>query len=147
MKNNKKKWKKKGKKAQNRALKFEKHTKCKKIFSKHFLLGFWIKTFLSSMKLIHFLRLVTLKFFQNKYWSEIETKDLFGCTKYKFLHNYTSWVTIWTFWNKMFLIFCCDINLKITFTLNLKYINLWDFISCQIRLYYWINSVASGGSI
>ena len=48
--------------AQNRALNFEKHTKWKKIFLNIFLLGFWPKTFLTSMKLnILFLKLVSVK--------------------------------------------------------------------------------------
>ena len=53
-----------GKIPQNRALKFEKHTKCQKIFSNHFLLGFWLKIFLTSIKLIHFLKSVSVNFFQ-----------------------------------------------------------------------------------
>ena len=36
-------------------------TKCKKFFSKLFLLGFWPKTFLTSMKVIYFLKLVSVK--------------------------------------------------------------------------------------
>jgi len=69
------------KKAQNRALNFEKHTKCKKIFFKHFLLGFWPKTFLTSMGLILLLKLVSVNFLRNECSSESETKDLFGCTE------------------------------------------------------------------
>ena len=70
------------KKAENRALNFEKHTKCKKIFFKYFLLAFWPKTFLTSMKLIYTLSqisLVSVNFLKNECSSESE--NLFGCTE------------------------------------------------------------------
>ena len=54
--------KKAGKKTQNRALKFENIQNVRKFFLNIFLLGFWPKTFLTSMKLnILFLKLASVK--------------------------------------------------------------------------------------
>ena len=53
----------------------------RKFFLNIFLLGFWSKIFLTSMKLIHFPKSVSVNFLKNECSSENETKDLFGCTK------------------------------------------------------------------
>jgi hypothetical protein len=52
----------------------------RKFFLNIFLLGFWPKKFLTGMKLIHFLKSVSVNFFY-ECSSEGEAKDLFGCTK------------------------------------------------------------------
>ena len=63
-KSEKKTEKKKPKKnPQNRALKFENMQNVRKFFLKMFLLGFWPKNVLTSMKLIYFLKLVSVKKF------------------------------------------------------------------------------------
>ena len=53
----------------------------RKFFLNIFLLGFWPKTFLTSIELTHFLKIVSVKNFQNEFSLESETKNLSGCTK------------------------------------------------------------------
>ena len=53
----------------------------RKFFLNIFLLGFWSKISLTSMKLIHFPKSVSVNLKKNECSSENETKDLFGCTK------------------------------------------------------------------
>ena len=87
MKNDKKKEKKKAKKkAEKKKRKIEplilqNIQNVRKFFLNIFLLGFWPKIFLTSMKLINFLKSVSVRFLKNERSSEGETKDLFGRTK------------------------------------------------------------------
>ena len=85
MKNDKKKEKKKRKKERKKKRKIEPLNlkniqNVRKFFLNIFLLGFWPKIFLTSMKLIDFLKPVSVTLKKNECSSEGEAKD-FGCTK------------------------------------------------------------------
>ena len=102
----------------------------RKFFLNIFLLGFWSKIFLTSMKLIHFLKSVSIIFFQmNAHQKARQETYLDVQNKNSFIIMHREW-RYELFGTKCFYFFvCCNMNWKITFTLNLKYITLWDFIS------------------
>ena len=103
----------------------------RKFFLNIFLLGFWPKIFLTSMKLIHSLKSVAVNFLKMNAHQKATQRTYFHA------QNKNSFIIIHREWRyelfeiKCFWFFVCrNMNWKITFTLNLKYITLWDFISC-----------------